>query len=465
MSNYFRKFLLIISSQIGINLLSVSILACSLLITGSFGIHFLQMALSVIIIRSLYCLMADPKPILASYIVRKKILKVTEDEIKVSLALTALAFVMSWPITAAPILIFIAANMIAQIILMKASKKLLRMITQKTNGSFVGVKKVLIIGTGQRGKRAANVILDSPELESSLCGFLDYRKEELWRYRDIPMIGHPDDINNIIANNQVDAVIVAVEPEDLSKTRQLFNTAEKMGVHLCFMAEIFEPEVSKVRPASINGTPVFLYSSVPDNQFLLFAKTVIDKAGALLGLIAAMPFLLITAIAIKLDSKGPIFFLQTRSGINGKKFKMYKFRTMCIDAEKKKGELAKLNEMSGPVFKITNDPRVTRVGRLLRKTSIDEFPQFINVLKGDMSIVGPRPPLPREVSQYKNWQHRRLSVKPGVTCTWQVSGRNNIDFEEWMQLDLEYIDNWSLWDDTKIIAKTIPAVLKGSGAS
>ena len=138
---------------------------------------------------------------------------------------------------------------------------------------------------------------------------------------------------------------------------------------------------------------------------------------------------------------------------------------MCIDAEKKKSELEKLNEMSGPVFKIAEDPRVTRVGRFLRKTSLDEFPQFLNVLMGDMSLVGPRPPLPKEVAQYKKWQHRRLSVKPGVTCTWQVSGRNNIDFEQWMRLDLDYIDNWSLWDDTKIIAKTIPAVLKDSGAS
>lgn len=465
MNGFLRKTLLALSGQIGINLLSLITLLISLLLTESAGWYFLEMGLGIIVIRFLYLLMADPKPILASYLVRKKTIRVAEDELKVSLALTALAFMMNWPITAVPILIFVFANMILQIALMKLSKKLLGYIARKTPANVNSPKKVLIIGTGQRAKKAANVILDSPELEASLYGFLDYRKNELWRYRDIPLIGHPDEIGNIIASNQVDAVIVAVEPEDLSKTRTLFNVAEKMGVHLCFMAEIFDPEISNVKPASINGTPVFHYSSVPENQFLLFAKNIIDRIGALAGILLSSPILLLIAVAIKLDSRGPIIFKQVRSGLNGRKFNLYKFRTMCLDAERKKAELEKMNEMTGPVFKISNDPRVTRIGKFLRKTSLDEFPQFFNVLKGDMSLVGPRPPLPKEVVNYENWQHRRLSVKPGVTCTWQVSGRNNIDFEEWMKLDLQYIDNWSLWDDTKIIVRTIPAVLKGTGAS
>ncbi|MCK4460303.1 MAG: sugar transferase, partial [candidate division Zixibacteria bacterium] len=165
-----------------------------------------------------------------------------------------------------------------------------------------------------------------------------------------------------------------------------------------------------------------------------------------------------------LESRGPVFFKQVRSGLNGKTFKLYKFRTMCADAEHKKDALTNRNEMTGPVFKIADDPRVTRIGRFLRKYSIDEVPQFINVLRGDMSLVGPRPPLPKEVSEYDPWQHRKLSVKPGVTCLWQVNGRNEIDFDDWMRLDLEYIDNWSLWLDAKILARTIPAVIKGSGS-
>ena len=187
------------------------------------------------------------------------------------------------------------------------------------------------------------------------------------------------------------------------------------------------------------------------------------KIGALVRLILFLPVMIAAAMAIKIDSRGPIFFRQTRSGINGKTFKLWKFRTMEIDAEKKKAELLSRNEMSGPVFKITNDPRITKVGHYLRKYSIDEFPQFMNVLTGDMSLVGPRPPLPEEVVDFEPWQHRKLSVKPGLTCLWQAGGRNDIDFEDWMKMDLEYIDNWSLWEDTKIMARTIPTVLKGSG--
>jgi lipopolysaccharide/colanic/teichoic acid biosynthesis glycosyltransferase len=173
--------------------------------------------------------------------------------------------------------------------------------------------------------------------------------------------------------------------------------------------------------------------------------------------------MLATSLLIKLESKGPVLFKQVRAGENGKNFHLYKFRTMCIDAEDKKAALSTRNEMSGPVFKIREDPRVTTIGRLLRKFSIDELPQFVNVLKGEMSLVGPRPPLPSEVSGYQPWQHRKLSVKPGVTCLWQINGRNQVDFDEWMRLDLEYIDNWSLALDTKILLKTLPAVLKGTG--
>jgi lipopolysaccharide/colanic/teichoic acid biosynthesis glycosyltransferase len=159
-----------------------------------------------------------------------------------------------------------------------------------------------------------------------------------------------------------------------------------------------------------------------------------------------------------------VFFTQTRVGLNGRRFTLWKFRTMVREAEKKKAELAAFNEMSGPVFKMSDDPRVTRLGQFLRRTSLDELPQLINVLKGDMSLVGPRPPLPHEVVQYAGWERRRLSVKPGLTCLWQINGRNRIDFDEWMKLDLEYIDTWSLQKDAAILAKTVPAVLRGAGA-
>lgn len=207
------------------------------------------------------------------------------------------------------------------------------------------------------------------------------------------------------------------------------------------------------------------YQSISTNEIVSIPKTVFDKIGALVGIIIASPLALLIALAIKLGDGGPIFFKQVRSGMNGRPFIFYKFRTMNVNAESQKNELLSLNEMSGPAFKITDDPRVTLVGKFLRKTSMDELPQFYNVIKGDMSLVGPRPPLPSEVKQYKEWQYRRLSVKPGITCLWQINGRNDIDFDKWMKLDLQYIDNWSFWTDIKIILKTIPAILRCNGAS
>lgn len=193
-------------------------------------------------------------------------------------------------------------------------------------------------------------------------------------------------------------------------------------------------------------------------------KRISDVVLSALALIVLSPLFLITAIAIKLDSEGPVFYSQLRVGKGGKTFKMYKFRSMCVDAEKQLDKLKDLNEKDGPVFKIANDPRVTKVGRIIRKRSIDELPQLINIIKGDMSIVGPRPPLPNEVEQYTTYQMQRLSVKPGLTCYWQISGRSDISFDEWVELDCKYIRESSVWTDIKIILKTVPAVLFGRGA-
>ncbi|MDU1568854.1 MAG: sugar transferase [Clostridium sp.] len=190
------------------------------------------------------------------------------------------------------------------------------------------------------------------------------------------------------------------------------------------------------------------------------SKRALDVIASFLGLVILSPILLIVAILIKLESKGPAIFSQSRIGLNGKEFKMYKFRSMVQNAEELKEKLAKQNEMSGPMFKMKNDPRVTKVGKFIRKTSIDELPQLLNILKGDMTLVGPRPSLPREVEKFESWMLKRLEVKPGLTCYWQVSGRNNIDFYEWMKLDLKYVNDMSFWLDIKLIFKTV-AVLFG----
>ncbi|WP_294358133.1 sugar transferase [uncultured Clostridium sp.] len=197
----------------------------------------------------------------------------------------------------------------------------------------------------------------------------------------------------------------------------------------------------------------------------LFSKRAIDIVGSIIGLALLSPILLIVAIAIKLESKGPIIFSQKRIGLKGKEFKMYKLRSMVEDAEKLKKDLMKSNEMSGPMFKMKDDPRVTRVGKFIRKTSIDELPQLVNVLKGDMSLVGPRPSLPKEVKKFKPWMKKRLEVKPGLTCFWQVSGRNNIDFEDWMKLDIKYVEERSFWVDIKLIFKTFFVLFGDENAS
>ncbi len=209
--------------------------------------------------------------------------------------------------------------------------------------------------------------------------------------------------------------------------------------------------------------PFLTFTNTPTDYMALLAKSVFDKLFALFAILLSSPVLILLMVLIKLDSKGPIFFIQKRVGLRGRIFGVYKFRTMVVNAEALKDQLMSQNEQQGPVFKMKKDPRITRVGRFLRKTSLDELPQFFNVLFGDMSVVGPRPPVPREVAQYERWQLRRLSMKPGITCIWQVSGRNEISFEEWMRLDLQYIDSWSLKLDVILIIKTIGVVLKADG--
>ncbi|MCX6825773.1 MAG: sugar transferase, partial [candidate division Zixibacteria bacterium] len=326
-------------------------------------------------------------------------------------------------------------------------------------------KNIIIVGAMKRGIKVADHLLAHPELNIHILGFIDHGRQNLWRYRDIPLIDHPDNIHIAIARNQVDFVIMAMEAEDFVYSQKIFQTVEKMGIKICLMPDIYERTISKCRTSSLNGKPVLLYHSVPENRIALSLKVVVDRVGALVVLILSLPLMAMAAAAIKIDSEGPILYRQKRTGRNGRVFEILKLRTMTADAEKLKIKLTHLNEMSGPVFKIKNDPRITRIGAVLRKFSIDELPQLFNVIKGDMSLVGPRPPLPKEVEQYAPWQHRRLSVKPGVTCLWQINGRNKINFEEWMRLDLQYIDRWSFREDVRILARTMPVVVKGDGAS
>lgn len=465
MKRFTKKLLLSIHGQFGSAFLSVVALAAALVLTGTFGTRLIEMAAILVLIRLVYRLTRGPKPVLTSASIRKRLGRVAVDELTVLLALSASAFILDWGVTNLTLGVYLVIDLFLQAVGMFLSRVTLSYLRERARVSKTVTfeKQAVIVGTGRQAQRMADRLLDSPDIDTLLIGFLDYHKDILWRYRDVPLIGRPEALEKLIATCQIDALIVAVEPPDLLRSRPLFELAERMGVTICFMPEPFQPKVARMRPGFLCGMPTIVYRAVPEDQSLLLVKSLIDRIGALIGLILAAPLMLATAIVIKLESRGPVFFRQERSGLNGKTFKLFKFRTMCADAEEKKDTLTAQNEMSGPVFKIACDPRITWIGRILRKFSIDEVPQFINVLRGEMSLVGPRPPLPKEVAEYDPWQHRKLSVKPGVTCLWQVNGRNDIDFEEWMRLDLEYIDNWSLWLDAKILVRTIPTVIKGTG--
>ncbi len=285
----------------------------------------------------------------------------------------------------------------------------------------------------------------------------------------IKVVGHVTSmaiapIEKYLTGNIVDDVIFITTTADLSKMEDQLSLCERMGIGAHVVSDWFNYRIGKAYFDEFHSIPCITFKTVKQKDEDLVLKKVLDVLVSFMLILLFLPIMVAIAVAIKLTSKGSIFYVQTRSGLNGRPFKFYKFRTMVTGAESKLDKLKDFNEMNGPVFKMKKDPRVIGIGRFLRQTSLDELPQLWNVLKGDMSLVGPRPPLPSEVVQYELWQRRRLSITPGITCLWQISGRNEIDFDKWMRLDLDYIDNWSLWLDIKILLLTIPAVLLRRGA-
>lgn len=274
------------------------------------------------------------------------------------------------------------------------------------------------------------------------------------------------DLGDRIHAHSANAVLVAPRHSMFGQIEATIHLCELEGVEVWLLADFFQTRISQTSIDDIHGHPMLVFRSGPDASWQALGKGVIDFVGGCILLLAMSPVMLAAALAVRLSSPGPVLFRQQRAGLNGRPFTMFKFRSMVTNAEQLKQELAALNEMSGPVFKVTNDPRITRVGKFLRKWSIDELPQLLNVVRGEMSLVGPRPLPLDEVARFDDLAHRRrLSVPPGLTCLWQVSGRNDVkDFKEWVRLDLEYIDNWSLWLDIKILLRTIPAVFTGAGA-
>lgn len=279
---------------------------------------------------------------------------------------------------------------------------------------------------------------------------------------ELNIIPYESDLSKIIDESTIDEVFYCKSSLNQNEIQKYIYSCAEVGVVFRMQSMLLNYIKMQSSLSFLNQMPFITFRNTPDNYLALKFKVIIDFIFSIFILVVLSPVLIFISILIALDG-GPVFFLQKRTGLNGRQFNCYKFRTMVTNAESLQKALLDKNEQEGPVFKIKNDPRVTKIGRLLRKTSLDELPQFLNVLRGEMAVVGPRPPIPSEVEQYERWQQRRLSMKPGITCIWQVSGRNNIPFDQWMKMDMQYIDTWSLKLDLIIILKTIKVVITGDG--
>jgi exopolysaccharide biosynthesis polyprenyl glycosylphosphotransferase len=322
-------------------------------------------------------------------------------------------------------------------------------------------RQILIVGTGALGR----ITGEDLARRRAQCSYLSWPGEKVPEPLRGRYVGESTDLSRVLQADVVEEVYVCGLPHLQNGALQAaVGTCETIGVPFALPA--YTVRLGRAQPvaskAVADGFLHYVTDRVQPEQRVL--KRLLDIAGAAAALWVLFPFLLMVSALVKLTSPGTIFFRQLRVGLHGKKFHMLKFRSMVADAEALKATLAAQNEQAGPVFKMKRDPRVTPLGRILRKYSIDELPQLVNVLRGDMTLVGPRPPVPQEVAQYEPWQRRRLSVPPGLTCLWQVSGRNEVAFEDWMYLDLQYIDNWSMGRDINLLLKTVPVVVTGRGS-
>jgi exopolysaccharide biosynthesis polyprenyl glycosylphosphotransferase len=327
-------------------------------------------------------------------------------------------------------------------------------------------RRVLVVGTRDRARRAVAALAGETLAACDVVGCVEITLASA--VGDVRPTPHPDAVarmTGFLKDNVVDEIVLAVPVTMVDAIEHAFVAAEMEGVRVRVMADFFRVAPKRLSLDECGAVPFLTLDWVAADDWRLIVKRLIDVVVAAGALIACTPLFVLVAAAIRLDSPGSVLFVQRRVGLSKRTFRLAKFRTMCTDAEWRQETLEGLNEANGPVFKIANDPRVTRVGRLLRRTSIDELPQLWNVLRGDMSLVGPRPLPLRDVSRFNEaLQRKRFSVKPGLTCLWQVSGRSGIGFGEWLRLDLWYIDNWSLTLDLKLLAKTVPAVFRGTGA-
>ena len=384
-----------------------------------------------------------------------EIARITAAAVAGALVLAALAFLLKQQHQSRPLVVLYMALAWVQACGVRGLVRLLAI------GRPDEISRVIVVGSGEGAREICQKLAGRRGVE--LVGVITEEPDGAVP-AGLRRLGTLDESEAILRREVVDEVIFSVHRGRLADMEHAFEVAEDLGLDAKICLDFLPHRTAKLDFEELEGTPLLSFWTAPAHPIQLAIKRAFDVVVSATALVVCAPLFVVIAVAVKLSSPGPVFFGQVRSGLNGRAFRLWKFRSMVVDAEERLDELRAKNEMGGPVFKLSDDPRVTRVGRFLRRTSLDELPQFWNVLLGDMSVVGPRPPLPDEVKQYARWQRRRLSVKPGITCIWQVSGRNEIDFETWMKLDLDYIDRWSLWLDLKIFVKTIPAVLLGRGA-
>ena len=383
-----------------------------------------------------------------------------------TLILSGLALVLDF---AAINRVFIAVFLGVVVLGTMATRTTLRSLLGGVRKSGRNLRNLVIIGCGPRGAEFGREVRKRPELGYLLLGYIDEIAPPVNPLHGKPekLLGTLEQAREVLGNMEVDEVVISLPIRSYYETiSRLIEWCEELGLIVRIPADFFESRLVHAFVDKLHDTPVLTLQAHPPGGGTVAIKRAIDFFGSAGALAILSPLLAMIAVAIKLDSRGPVFFTQDRVGLGRRKFRMVKFRTMQVDAEQRQAEVENLNEVRGAAFKVKNDPRVTRVGRILRKLSLDELPQFWNVLRGDMSLVGPRPLPLRDVERFESsWQKRRFSVRPGLTCLWQINGRPEIDFDHWMELDLQYIDICSLTLDFDILFKTLPAMLRGTGAS
>lgn len=366
-------------------------------------------------------------------------------------------------------LLFLTAFWILTTAMMLLERLSLRTLARSLRLRGRDLRYILILGTNARALAFAEKILSNPGSGYRLLGFIDDNWPGLAeaQARGMKIVCDYAGFPEFLRRNVVDEVAIYFPFGSFYRvSARVAELCHQHGVTMRLSPDLFDLESARWRAIEYYGEEYIATHKASNEFWPQFAKRCIDVIVSAAALLCLLPLMLTVAVAIRLSSPGPVFFLQERIGLNKRRFKIYKFRTMVPNAESLMHQLEDQNEVSGPVFKIRKDPRITRIGGLLRRTSIDELPQLINVLRGEMSLVGPRPLPVRDYEGFsEDWQRRRFSVKPGITCLWQVSGRSGISFDQWMRLDLQYLDEWSVWLDLRILARTVPAVLRGQGAA